>query len=163
MPAPKKIFAVSRDCDHPNHQKKQAQVQPKIMQPAEMMITQLCDELEYPPMFYQRNLPVPAEPTKKQGFERVLKHMGGITYEFKQVPKFTPAATHLAPLPKFDERVPSQGAVPMMAQPVQMPQLFYPMAGQGMPQMQLVPMMVAMPISGMPMMPMAFAPFIMPM
>ena len=60
---------------------------PRIPQPAEMMIDNLCNKLKYPDMFIMRKLPRPSTPPCEPGKVRVIENISGIIYDFKLRPK----------------------------------------------------------------------------
>jgi len=75
-----------------------------MLKPQEIVINKFCDDLEFAEMFFTRRLPKPTAPETRDGFERILAHVGGLIYDFKLVPKFTceptrPQATTLIGTP----------------------------------------------------------------
>lgn len=129
------------------------------------MINRLCEQLSYPEMFNTRRLPTPANPEAKCGFERVLRHMGGIIYDFKSVPKFTPIHDQQAKLSVLQHNSQPMNSAVYQTMPVQQPCVMY--GNQQMQPVHYVPaMMMAMPVQGMPqayMVPMHYSqPMLMP-
>lgn len=79
---PEPVFMVTKE-----GKKERPYVQDRVQAPGEIMINQLCDQLEYPEMFKSRQLPIPDLPSNATGYQRILNHVDGIVYDYKLVPR----------------------------------------------------------------------------
>jgi len=67
----------------PRRPKKTLRVHKRIQQPQEILVNQMIDNLKFPEMVFNRQLPLPKpEANLKPGQSRVLKNVGGLTHEF---------------------------------------------------------------------------------